>query len=114
MRIMKFAGRETILLYRERGNQQDFDLIRFSPLSPGWLVFWGLAVAFSCAGAANSPHYSVQRWEAGAAEEGLPQNTVTAIALTRDGCLWVLDEPRSGGGRSCNCPQQSSPTSGND
>jgi len=31
----------------------------------------------------------VQRWDAGAAEDGLPQNTVPAIVQTRDGYLWI-------------------------
>lgn len=37
----------------------------------------------------TSPQYTVQHWEAGAAEDGLPQNTVTAIVQTRDGYLWI-------------------------
>ena len=37
----------------------------------------------------TSPHYTVQRWDAGATEDGLPQNTVTAIVQTRNGYLWV-------------------------
>lgn len=37
----------------------------------------------------TSPQYAVQHWEAGAAEDGLPQNTVTAIVQTRDGYLWI-------------------------
>lgn len=37
----------------------------------------------------TSPQYTVQRWDAGAAEDGLPQNTVTAIVQTRDGYLWI-------------------------
>jgi signal transduction histidine kinase/ligand-binding sensor domain-containing protein len=37
----------------------------------------------------TSPHYTVQRWDAGATEDGLPQNTVTAIVQTRDGYLWI-------------------------
>jgi ligand-binding sensor domain-containing protein/signal transduction histidine kinase len=35
------------------------------------------------------PPYLVQHWEAGAAEEGLPQNTVTAVVQTRDSYLWI-------------------------
>ncbi len=37
----------------------------------------------------TSPHYIVQHWEAGATEDGLPQNTVTAVVQTQDGYLWV-------------------------
>lgn len=37
----------------------------------------------------TSPQYTVQRWEAGASEGGLPQNTVTAVVQTRDGYLWI-------------------------
>jgi len=37
----------------------------------------------------TSAHYTVQRWEAGATEDGLPQNTVTAVTQTQDGYLWI-------------------------
>jgi signal transduction histidine kinase/ligand-binding sensor domain-containing protein len=37
----------------------------------------------------TSPHYIVQRWEAGATENSLPQNTVTAVVQTQDGYLWI-------------------------
>jgi signal transduction histidine kinase/ligand-binding sensor domain-containing protein len=37
----------------------------------------------------TSPHYTMQRWEAGATENSLPQNTVTAVVQTRDGYLWI-------------------------
>jgi signal transduction histidine kinase/ligand-binding sensor domain-containing protein len=37
----------------------------------------------------TSPQYTVQRWEAGAAVDGLPQNTVTTVVQTRDGYLWI-------------------------
>src|SRR5690242_301489 len=33
--------------------------------------------------------YNVRRWEAGATENGLPQNTITAVVQTQDGYLWV-------------------------
>src|SRR5689334_6897634 len=37
----------------------------------------------------TSPDYIVQRWEAGATEDSLPQNTVTAMVQTQDGFLWI-------------------------
>jgi signal transduction histidine kinase/ligand-binding sensor domain-containing protein len=33
--------------------------------------------------------FTVRRWEAGSAEGGLPQNTVTAVVQTRDGYIWI-------------------------
>lgn len=53
------------------------------------LLFTALIVAgvrpFSCQGAA-SPPYSVARWSA---ENGLPQNSIRALAQTQDGYLWI-------------------------
>src|SRR5215470_3146098 len=36
--------------------------------------------------AATPPHYSLRTWQT---EEGLPQNSVTALVQTRDGYLWL-------------------------
>jgi signal transduction histidine kinase/ligand-binding sensor domain-containing protein len=51
-------------------------------------VVWGLAGGFVFASGINSsaPDYSFDVWQA---EQGLPQNAVTAIVQTRDGYLWL-------------------------
>jgi signal transduction histidine kinase len=56
----------------------------------GRVLFGGLLLGLGSAGAAtHAPQYSIQRWEAGAAEDGLPQNTISAIVQTQDRYLWV-------------------------
>ncbi len=51
-------------------------------LALAWLLAWG--ICFTSVSAA--PNYLVRTWQA---EEGLPQNTVTAVVQTHDGYLWV-------------------------
>jgi ligand-binding sensor domain-containing protein len=51
----------------------------------GFLLFFAVA-AFARDPAPGSRDYVVDTWQA---EDGLPQNSVTALAQTRDGYLWV-------------------------
>jgi ligand-binding sensor domain-containing protein/signal transduction histidine kinase len=70
--------------------QQDFRVIRLFRWQSYLVALFGLALGpVQAQQVSTSPHYTVQRWEAGAAEDGLPQNTVTAIVQTRDGYLWL-------------------------
>lgn len=70
--------------------QQDFFVIRFFRWQCSLVAVVGLALASAQAQqVSTSPHYTVQRWDAGATEDGLPQNTLTAIVQTRDGYLWI-------------------------
>jgi ligand-binding sensor domain-containing protein/signal transduction histidine kinase len=70
--------------------QQDFSVIRLFRWQSYLVALFGLALGpVQAQQVSTSPHYTVQRWEAGAAEDGLPQNTVTAIVQTRDGYLWL-------------------------
>jgi len=50
-------------------------------IGSGWLVLWAAARL-----PAAAPEYRVDTWQA---DDGLPQNTVTAIVQTRDGYLWL-------------------------
>src|SRR2546429_9168820 len=55
------------------------------PLVPALLL--SLAVGISGQGATNTPTpYRVRVWQT---DDGLPQNSVHAIAQTREGYLWV-------------------------
>jgi len=55
----------------------------------GWIVL-ALAGLFGCGYfatlASAAPDYFVRTWQA---EQGLPQNKVTAVVQTRDGYLWA-------------------------
>ena len=65
-------------------------MIRFFRWQSCLVALVGLALASAQAQqVSTSPHYTVQHWDAGATEDGLPQNTVTAIVQTRDGYLWI-------------------------
>lgn len=80
----------TFPLHLARFTQQDFRVIRFFPWQ--WWLTALLCLELEIASGQQvltSPHYNVRRWEAGAAEDGLPQNTVTAVVQTQDGYLWV-------------------------
>jgi ligand-binding sensor domain-containing protein len=48
-----------------------------------WLIWFGAA---STPGLSALPTYQFDRWQT---DEGLPQSTVTSIAQTRDGYLWL-------------------------
>src|ERR1051325_11344118 len=70
--------------------QQDFHVIHVFP----WQRSMAALVCLACGIAqgqqvTTSPQYIVQRWEAGATEDSLPQNTVTSVVQTRDGFLWI-------------------------
>ena len=70
--------------------EQDFPVIRFFQGQSCLLALIGLMFQSTHAQqVTTSPHYTMQRWEAGAAEVGLPQNTVTALVQTQDSYLWV-------------------------
>jgi signal transduction histidine kinase/ligand-binding sensor domain-containing protein len=80
----------TFPLHMGQFAQQDFPVIRFSRWQYSLAALLCLAAEMVRAQqVSTSPHYTVQRWEAGAAEDGLPQNTVTAIIQTRDCYLWI-------------------------
>jgi ligand-binding sensor domain-containing protein len=70
--------------------EQDFHVIHLFP----WqrclvvLICVGLGMAHGQQ-VLTSPHYIVQRWEAVATEDSLPQNTVTAVVQTQNGYLWI-------------------------
>lgn len=65
-------------------------MIRFFPWQGCLLAFLWLGVGLAQGQqVSTSPQFIVQRWEAGASEGGLPQNTVTAVVQTRDGYLWI-------------------------
>lgn len=89
-RSVIFTADRTFPLHWARFTQQDFLVIRFFRWQGSLVALVGLALASAQAQqVSTSPHYTVQRWDAGATEDGLPQNTVTAIVQTRDGYLWV-------------------------
>ncbi len=70
--------------------QQDFRVIRFFRWRRSLpLLLWLALGPARAQQITTSPHYVVQRWEAGAVEDGLPQNTVTAVVQTQDGYLWI-------------------------
>jgi signal transduction histidine kinase/ligand-binding sensor domain-containing protein len=50
------------------------------------LLFWEAGITAEAAASTNAPTYIMRVWQA---ENGLPQNKVTAVVQTRDGYLWV-------------------------
>jgi signal transduction histidine kinase/ligand-binding sensor domain-containing protein len=50
------------------------------------LLLWEAGVPAEAAASTNAPNYIMRVWQA---ENGLPQNKVTAVVQTRDGYLWV-------------------------
>jgi signal transduction histidine kinase/ligand-binding sensor domain-containing protein len=77
-------------LHSARFTQQDFRVIRIVPGKRSFvaLLCLGLGIAHGQQ-VLTSSQFTVRCWEAGAAEEGLPQNTITAVVQTRDGYLWI-------------------------
>ncbi len=66
-------------------------MLRRNPfvLCPAWVILataWWLAGNEFSASVSASPNYFVRSWQA---EQGLPQNKVTAIVQDHDGYLWV-------------------------
>ena len=80
----------TLVLRFARFRRQHFHVIRLLQRHRSFAGLLCLGVGIAQAQqVSTSPYYTVQRWEAGAAEDGLPQNTVTAVVQTKDGYLWV-------------------------
>ena len=63
-----------------------------------WVVVVSLATGLRIAAETNLPpspaRFVIRSWQTG---DGLPQNTVTTIAQTRDGYLYVATERQFGG-----------------
>jgi len=69
--------------------QKRFSRAGTFPVRGGWLVIWLLALAAGLAfpnGKARADDYQTEVWTA---ENGLPDSSVTAIAQTPEGYLWV-------------------------
>lgn len=70
--------------------QQDFYVTPFLPWRRCLAVLVCLALGMAHGQQVLTfPDYTAQSWEAGAAEDSLPQNTVTAVVQTQDGFLWI-------------------------